>query len=339
MKRLFRNIGTWLGALLITVFICLNAETERMVEVTCSVPVHYVNLPDSLVLVGGAVDMLEVRAVFSRRFWQTRPDYLTAEIDLSDARRGTERIATPPEIIQVPPNRKARPIEVIAPERILLTFEPKVRRRVPVSAATEGTPSDGYALVGAPKADPSRVFLTGPQGTLDGIREARTAPLSIAGATEDVRGPRPIDLLLYDWVKSDPVEVQVVADIERIEDRVLHRRPVRIAPRDGLRIQPATIDLVVRGPSSAIALLQEERTRIHLDASVLAPGDHTFNVEVAEGNRLHFFTPTVPLGTDGAPGGREIDHAELFGEVQNLPDELLLVDAAPKSFTLHRGGR
>jgi hypothetical protein len=32
MKRLFRNIGTWLGALLITVFICLNAETEKMVR-------------------------------------------------------------------------------------------------------------------------------------------------------------------------------------------------------------------------------------------------------------------------------------------------------------------
>lgn len=336
MKKVFGNLGIRIGALLITVFICLNAETARMVEVTCTVPVEYVNVPDSLVLVGGAVDNLQVRAAFSRRFWQTRPDYLTARIDLSRVKRGTERIAASPDMIQVPPDRKARAIEIVAPDRILLTFEPKVRRRVPVVPPTAGAPAEGHGLLGKAKAEPARVYITGPEGSVEAIREVATLPLLIEGASEDVRATRSIDLSAHPLVRSEPAEVEVAADIERIEDRVLQRRPVRVSPAETASIEPGAIDLVVRGPASAGALLQEERTRVILNVASLPAGSRVFAVEVVERNRLHFFAPTVSL--DRGSGAGHESHPEFFAEVQNLTEPFVLVEVSPKTFTITRGG-
>jgi len=93
----------------------------------------------------------------------------------------------------------------------------------------------------------------------------------------------------------------------------------------------------VRGPASAGSLLQEERTRIYLDVSSLPAGEHRFAVEVAEGNRLHFFTPTVSVAAGHETERRGGEHLEFYAEVQNLAEHLVLVDISPKFFTISRG--
>jgi hypothetical protein len=329
VKRLFGNVGILAGAFLITLVICFRAETERMVEVDCEVPVRYANLPDSLILVGEPPGRLYVRALFNRRFWQTKPDYLTAEVDLSRIKRGSQAVTTTPELVQIPPDRKARIIEVLAPDRLPLTLEAKKRKRVPVVPVPEGAPAEGYALFGAPQSDPARVVVTGAQSALDSISEARTAPVSISGATDDVKSSVAVSLPGHPSVRFDPATVEVRFDVERVEDRVLQRRPVRFAPRERIDFAPESIDLVVRGPSAAVGLIQEARTRLAIDLSALPPGQHDVVAVVSEGNRVRF---------EADAGDADRAPRALVGEVQNLPDSVLLVDISPKRFTIRRRG-
>lgn len=338
MRHVTGNLGILAAAFLVTIFVCFNAETERVVEVACEVPVSYVNVPDSLVLVGSPPEKLEVRAVFNRKFWQTEPDYLSAEVDLSHMRRGTQRVSATAEAVRVPPNRKARVLEVLAPDPILLTFEPKMSKRVPVVPLAEGAPAEGYALFGVPTAEPARAVLTGPEGTIAGIDAVRTVPVSLSGATEDVRRFQPIDLRGHALVAGEPSEVEVLFDIERVEERSLRRRPIRITERDRVDAEPEAIDLVVRGPAAAIGMIQEIRVRLLLDASSLPYGEHRFVGEVSPGNRIHLFQPTVDMpGRGGA--GEGAAPPELMGQIQNLPESVVLVDFSPKHFTMRRRGR
>lgn len=343
MKRVFGNWGIGAAAFLIAFLICFNAETERMVEVETDVPLQYTNLPDSLVRMGDAPEDVRVRAVFNRKFWQTTPNYLEASLDLARAKQGTQRFAVTPDLVQVRPNRKARVTEVIEPRRINLTFESRVRRRVSVVPVFEGDPADGFVLYGQPGAEPPEVSLVGPESVVDEIPEVYSVSVILTGAKEDLAVERPVDLTGYEQVTSEPADVQLLFDIERIEDRILQKRPIRTAPHFRIEVEPDSLDLVVRGPSAALAEIAESRIRLYLDVSSLPEGEHPYITEVVEGNLIHFFPrqPTVDLpGPGGKQGSEEsVASPELEGEVQNLPDLVVLVDSSPKVITIRRKGR
>ena len=54
MSRLTGNLGIRAAAFVIALLLCFKAETDRMVEVDCDVPITYKNLPDSLIQMGEA---------------------------------------------------------------------------------------------------------------------------------------------------------------------------------------------------------------------------------------------------------------------------------------------
>ncbi len=344
MRRLTANLGTRAAALFITVLLCLNAETDRMVRVDTEIPIVYGSLPDSLVQMGEAPEQVRVRAVFNRKFWQTRPEPLSVRLDLSRARRGTQRFPLTPEMVRVPPNRKVRIVEILDPRRIPLVFEPKVKRRVPVLPHFDGVPEEGFVLHGEPEVEPAEVVLIGPESVVSAVEKIWAAMVSLNGVREDVRISQPIDLSPLAQVSAEPSEVEVYFDIERIEDRILQKRPIRTAPRYRIRVEPDSLDLVVRGPAAVLSTIRESRTRLYVDVSALPVGEHVYIAEVVEGNLVHFFPsrPTVDLvPADTLAGGMEetLSSPEMEGEVQNLPDLVVLVETSPKVITITRRER
>ncbi|MFH1278438.1 MAG: CdaR family protein [Candidatus Eisenbacteria bacterium] len=340
MKRVSVNVGVRAVAFVIALLVCFNAETERMVDVETDVPIQYINLPDSLVRMGTAPAEVRVRATFNRKFWQTAPTYLSVTLDLSRAKPGLQRFAVTPDLILVPPNRKARVVEIVEPRRIPLEFEPRIRRRVAVAPGFDGFPADGFVLYGEPQVEPPEVVLAGPESVVESIEEVVSVTVDLTGAREDVAIDRMVDLTGHDQVTSEPPEVQVLFDIERIEDRILQKRPIRTAPSYRIEVEPDSLDVVVRGPAAVLAEIRESRTRLYLDVSLLPVGEHPYITEVVEGNLIHFFPrqPTVDLASPGSKGGGALPSPELEGEVQNLPDLVVLVDSSPKVFTIRRKG-
>ncbi|NNE08514.1 MAG: hypothetical protein HKN20_08130, partial [Gemmatimonadetes bacterium] len=174
MKLVSKNVGVKGVALAITFLLCLGAETDRMVEVDCAVPLQYVNLADSLVQMGEPISEAQVRVIFNRKFWQLQPGNLMALIDLAAAERGTHRFTISPEDIAIPHDRKARVVEIIEPKRIALTFEPRIRADIKVLPVAQGAPADGFVVFQEPRVEPERVTVIGARSVVERIEALGT---------------------------------------------------------------------------------------------------------------------------------------------------------------------
>lgn len=333
MSRFGKNPGIKGIAFLITIMLCLNAETDRMVEVECRVPMEFVGVPDSLVRMGEAPEEASVKVIFNRKFWQLRPGNLLASIDLSTARRGTHRFAVLPQDVALPHDRKARVVEIVKPKRVALTFEKKERKRIKVFPQFDGVPAENYVVFGEPKVEPDRVVLIGARSVVENMEAVHTDPVSLSGVTDDVRVNQAIDLSGMADVSTDPMVVEVFFDIEPIENRVLSGCPIRTSPRYGVQLEPDSLELTVRGPAAMLTEIPESRIRLSLNVVSLPPGEYSYLAEVTAGNRIRYF-PTAKAEEDSTA----VPLPDLEGSVQNLPDRVVLVDFAPKVFRIVRGG-
>ncbi len=332
MRGWGKNLGIKGVAFVITFFLCLNAETDRMVEVACTLPVTYVNLPDSLVRMDGAPVEAQVRVIFNRKFWQVAPGNLIATIDLGDAVEGIHAFALTPQDVSIPHDRKARVVEVVEPRRIPIRFEKKIRKRVKVFPMDDGVPAEQFVLFGNPRVEPEWVDLIGAESFLSEIDAVYTEQVSLAGLTDDLTSTITIDQTQLEGIVIEPARVEVFFNIEKIEDRILKLRPIRTSPRYGSAVQPDSLDLVVRGPAAMLSEIPESRVRLSLNVSSLQSGDHIYLAEVDEGNRVRY-TPRPP--NDGEEGEPVLPVLE--GSIQNLPDQVVLIDFSPKIFHIVRG--
>ncbi len=333
MTRFGKNLGIKGIAFLITIMLCFNAETDRMVEVECKVPMEFVNVPDSLVRMGEAPEEASVKVIFNRKFWQLRPGNLLASIDLSTARRGTSRFAVLPQDVALPHDRKARVVEIMKPKRVALTFEKKVRKRVKVFPQIDGVPAENYVVFGEPQVEPDRVVLIGAGSVVEDVGAIHTLPIDLSGVTDNVRLSQAIDLTDLPGIATEPQVVEIFLDVEPIENRVLSGCSIRTSPRYGVRLEPDSLELIVRGPAAMLAEIPETRIRLSLNLAPLSNGEYSYLAEVAEGNRIRYF-PTTPVEEDSA----SVPLPDLEGSVQNLPDRVVLVDFNPKVFRIVRGG-
>ncbi len=333
MKALSKNAGVKGVALAITFLLCLNAETDRMVEVDCAVPLQYVNLPDSLVQMGEPISEAQVRVIFNRKFWQLQPGNLVALIDLAAAGRGTHRFTISPEDIAIPHDRKARVVDIIEPKRIALTFEPRIRADIKVLPVAQGAPGDGFVVFQEPRVEPERVTVIGARSIVERIEALGTLPIDLTGLREDRSEIVRVDLTEWEGVITDPIEVEVFYDLEKIEDRTLAKRSIRMSPRSGTRVIPDSLDLVVRGPGARLDEIPESRIRLSLNVEPInSAGEFSYLAEVMEGNRIRFYRQL----SDGTT--EEVALPDLEGAVQNLPDQVVVVDFSPKVFRIVRGG-
>ncbi len=333
MIRFGRNLGIKGAAFVITIFLCLNAETDRMVEVECRVPLEYVNVPDSLVRMGDAPHEAHVQVIFNRKFWQVRPGNLSASIDVSSARRGTHRFALLPEDVTIPRDRKAQVVDIVRPKRVALTFEEKIRKRVKVFPQIDGVPAENYVVFGEPKVDPDKVYLVGPRSLVEGVDVVRSLPVSLTGAKEDIQSSQPLDVSALGDVHTEPERVEIFFDIEPIEERLLAHCPVRTSPRYGVAVDPDSLDITVRGPAAMLEQIPESRIRLSLNVGPLPKGEYAYLAEPAEGNRIRYY----PF-RDGESDSAAAALPDLEGSVQNLPDLVVLVDFVPKAMRITRGG-
>jgi len=162
----------------------------------------------------------------------------------------------------------------VRPSEVLLRFEPRVRRRVPVSAAVELSAAEGYAVVDSPIVQPDSVTVVGAQSEVEGITGLSTETVAFEGLQERVS--RDVPVRLPDDapnVRADPEIVLVTAEVDSVVERTI-RRPVELRGADGagLSLDPDTVTVRLRGASSVMDGLPADSVRTWVDLSDGAPG-------------------------------------------------------------------
>jgi YbbR domain-containing protein len=170
------------------------------------------------------------------------------------------------------------------------------RKEVAVRVSLEGQPASGFRL-GQIKVEPSVVVLRGNSDALSTIGFVETQPLSIEGATNDLR--RRLQLILpSDVTAFEGNMVDVLVGVVPVEDS--DRITIKPTPRNlgpGLKATIAldTVDVIVIGPQNILEGIGPDDIFVFLDLNGLLAGTHVIrpNVVRPPGVRLESVLPAT----------------------------------------------
>lgn len=258
---------------------------DQQVERSLRAPLEYQNIPDGLEIVGDPPGTVDVRVRGpSGALGRLDQGEVVAMLDLKLAREGPRLFHLLTDQVRVPFGVE---VAQVSPPTVSLEFERSGRKQVPVSPAVEGEPAAGY-VAGRVTSDPAVVEVVGPASRLDRLSEATTEPVSIEGASRDVRDVVTVGVvdsaLRLSAARTTTVTVEVVpAPIERTVRGVKVR--IRNGPARGeVRTTPDLVDVVVRGGRDTLARLEPADLQVFVDLSNLRAGRYTLPVKGEAGD-------------------------------------------------------
>jgi YbbR domain-containing protein len=150
--------------------------------------IQSVNVPGGLLVSGLSPDRVSITLTGPRdRVQAVQQQDVSVHVDLSSA---TGAVGAGDQTLHftVPADVSVRQRDVqadISPQSILVTLEPEVRRTVPVKVSTSGTLPAGFALDGAPTAQPAQVTIAGTSQDVN-VVDAAVVDAGLDGLTVNV---------------------------------------------------------------------------------------------------------------------------------------------------------
>jgi YbbR domain-containing protein len=275
----FRHFGLKFLSIALAVAIWLIVGDQRSVERSVRVPLEFHNVPDGLELVANPPDSVEVRLRGpSSALGRLLPGEVVAVLDLQAARTGTRLFHLLADEVRVPYGVQ---VSQVNPSSVTLTFEQSMTKSVPVLPAVDGDPADGFH-VGRISATPAVVAVVGPRSHVVDLKSATTEPVVISRARAAIVDRVTVgvadELVRLVTPQTATVTVEIVASA--VEKRLTS---VAVIPRNTptgrtVRITPATVDIVVRGPRTVLDSLTS--IGVFVDLAGLSPGRYQLPVHI-----------------------------------------------------------
>jgi YbbR domain-containing protein len=283
--RGFRHLGFKFLSIGLAALLWLVVSGEQVVERVLRIPLEFTNLPARLEMIGDTPAVVDVRVRGSSgSLSRLAPGELVAVLDVRSARPGRRLFHVTGTDVRAPFG-----VEVlqVSPSSLPVTFEASASKVVPVVPAVEGEPHDGY-VVGTVTSDPATVEVVGPVSALGNLSEAITEPVMVAGATAPIREsvtigvPDPTVRLRNP--QSAAVTVNVVA--APVEHRIGEVPVEAKGGRNGARLVPAHVTVVLRGAREVIDTVRPSDIVATVDLEGLGPGQFQLPVRVGPPARL-----------------------------------------------------
>jgi YbbR domain-containing protein len=175
-------------AIFLWFFISRGQGGENM-EISLGVPVELHNLPPEMEVVRGPVELVDVRMSGPRRVVSRVSQLgINVPLDLTGAAEGETTFELFTSDIKVP---ERITVTRVSPSSINIALERSVKKRVSIVVPVEGTPMKGFRAL-KPEIIPDFMEIKGPRSQVQIIKTLKTAPVSIHGAIDDVKGETPV---------------------------------------------------------------------------------------------------------------------------------------------------
>jgi len=145
----------------------------------------------------------------------------------------------------------------IEPSTLKFTLDSILAKKVRVEARTIGDPAEGWQ-VAAVDVDPQVVSIRGPRAVVSSVSTVATLPVDVSDFVEDAEQRVDLDLPRNtELVTDDPIRVSV--DVEpRFVTLDLEAVPVQVWEGDGWTVDPATVRVVLQGPSEELSRIGDD---------------------------------------------------------------------------------
>jgi YbbR domain-containing protein len=271
------NAGLKTLSLALALLLWSFVHGTKIVERPHSIPIHYENLPDSLMFVDPPPDEMRVVLEGPAQDLLLRLRFMrdvVARIDLSSATAGMDRAWTSISQIDAPANERVSVIRILSPSVIALNLSERDEKTLPLRVVLDELP-EGYCLVDSPLAIPSEVVCRGPRRLLRDTSEIATLPFELPKKRGRLVSEAEI-ALPHPSIECDAERVQVALRMERLAEVTLEQHPLTIVPPASAELWVAAdigfAKLTVAGPEPRMTSLDPTEFGLFLDTSQLDPG-------------------------------------------------------------------
>jgi hypothetical protein len=265
----FSLLGILLGLFVCSIETAYPADIH---ETEILVPVEPYKIPQGLILVGPPFKEIELRVRGSDSALEDLshnvPRY---NLDLSAAAVGVESLPINPDMIKMPGEVK---IIRIHPAYLTVKVDRRQKKQVPVKITVSGDPASRY-FMSSTLAQPSTVWLCGPEAVLSFINQILTKPIDVTGRSESLK--KEIALELAAGVQVCGASGIILAEITIAEKDITRRFTDILVEGQNtpfqFRISPPSMTVEIKGPQNIVENLQPQKDiRVLVELKDLNPG-------------------------------------------------------------------
>ena len=292
-KNIFFPIGAFLLAVLLWLFVISGNEYTMMLDVPIearnlnSQKTYLEEVPShaSVILKG------EGRDLFKSYLLQKYSDFKLV-LDLDGISQEYEFILNEyfeknPQKVVIPSSYNVSFVEVVYPNRIKISLDEIMQKKVPIISNILAFVKDGYVQIGETKFSPDSLTLVGPRVELDKINEMYTIKDTLFDLSSTLKGK--IDLIKKSrLIKYSLDKVSFFLDVQQISERIVVDIPVKVTNKiKGIRVfpSPQTVALTLIGGVNQIARVKPSDISVVVDFSL-------WKIE------KNFYTPDVLIPFD-----------------------------------------
>ena len=172
-----------------------------------------------------------------------------------------------PQKVVLPLNYNVSLVEVIYPNKINISLDEYLVKKVPIISNLYVKPSPGYIIVGEPRILPDKLEIAGPKKELALINHVETIADTISGIVLPYKGNILIQSLgrLIEYSQNDII---ITLDVQEISERIIADisvEVINIPSRIRVFPSPQTVSLTVVGGVNRIAELKAEEIKVIID--------------------------------------------------------------------------
>jgi YbbR domain-containing protein len=265
---------------------------QEKAEISVSIPLELVNIPADLVIANDIPSNIDVKVYGPRSMIRAMATKgILKVIDLKDATPGKNTVQISPGSFSLPGAVRALSIQ---PSNVEIVLEPLVLSDFPVRPVLKGVVAKYHKVLNT-EVYPPRVVISGPESVIKAMKDVRTFPVDLDGASDNITRKVGLDLQGLHVSLEEKGTYKVTVHIVPAQGtrRITHI-PVQIeTTKSDVLWWPRIVSVTLRGPMLDLREIKVTNIYVGISVNGLEPGIHSVEPEciVPEGFTLMEITP------------------------------------------------
>lgn len=264
-------------AVILWVWVSLG-QTESELPMTVRLEVK--NLPREMIRSSDLPNELDIKVSGTRTVLRSiNPKQLRYVLDLTGSRPGSHLYKIyAPRIEGIPDGAQ---VTEISPSQVQLRLSSRKQKTVRVNPVLRGKPAEGREILGRTVV-PEFVEVSGAEEEIDILSSVDTEIIDITDKNDSYSVRVGLDLVgrHVELIEQKEVQVNVYIGSPQVK-RMFPGVPIEvIGTEQQYKLGRDRLDVQLQGPQDELAKINPEDLRLQLDATGLAPGTYTMDLEI-----------------------------------------------------------
>lgn len=271
MPKLFENLWAKLAAILLAFLLWFHVATDKIFQYETNLKLVQIDLMDEIALIDAPPDEFTV-IVSATGKRLLRSDWKKAGLRLmiDRSRPGRTKINFDQNNVSLVKSDNIELLNIISPRDVVLEFDRKIEKEVPVKSAVTIVPDQGFILSNNDSLMPDKVTVTGPKKLLNTLDSIETVPEDVDGIRNNLSMLVPLEYPDIYGLEISPDTVSYIVDVTPVKTIVFPDISIAILNKPSqsdsiFTIQPNNLEIRIGGIPKIIDSLKPDMLAATVD--------------------------------------------------------------------------